>query len=97
MLAKIIVTNLKPKMNWSLAARSRPAKAGVCINEFNVALGIARVIIRIARPKLAVSPTLESVTLNPHTIPRLLAGTEPIIELILGRDPQSGPDPENSK
>ena len=58
--------------------------------------GIAKVIRRIARPKLEVSPTLDNVILNPDATPRLFAGTEPITELILGETQRPDPMPKTA-
>lgn len=53
------------------------------------------VIKRIANPALAVPPMLNMVVLNPDATPLLLAGTELMIELILGATNMPLPTPSN--
>src|SRR5208283_690264 len=50
--------------------------------------------MRIARPKLAVSPTFDNVILNADATPRLFGGTEPITELTFGETQRPVPTPK---
>src|SRR5712692_9507238 len=46
--------------------------------------GTVKVVMRIARFKLIVYPTLKNVARNPEAIPRRSGGTDPMIELMFG-------------
>src|SRR2546426_12732793 len=81
-------------MPWAKSIRSAseiPAvfpDAMICVTN---AYGTVKVVMRIARFKLIVYPTLKKVARNPDAIPRRSGGTDPMIELMLGRPRTRGP------
>src|SRR2546425_4505186 len=56
--------------------------------------GTVKVVMRIARFRLIVYPTLKNVARNPEAIPRRSGGTEPMIELMFGdaKNPRPAPN-----
>src|SRR5207244_13102216 len=75
-------------MPWEKSIRSAseiPAvfpDAMICVTN---AYGTVKVVMRIARFKLIVYPTLKKVARNPDAIPRRSGGTDPMIELMFGK------------
>src|SRR5437773_5545258 len=57
------------------------------------AYGTVKVVMRIARFRLIVYPTLKKVARNPDATPRRTGGTDPMIELMLGdaKNPRPAP------
>src|SRR5207245_8234937 len=84
-------------MPWAKSIRSAseiPAvfpDAMICVTN---AYGTVKVVMRIARFKLIVYPTLKKVARNPDAIPRRSGGTEPMIELMFGdaKNPRPAPN-----
>src|SRR5438876_1206845 len=64
----------------------------ICVTS---AYGTLKVVMRIARFKLIVYPTLKNVARNPDAIPRRSAGTDPIIELMFGDAKNPRPAPKS--
>src|SRR3989442_3974534 len=67
------------------------ADAMICVTS---AYGTVKVVMRIARFRLIVYPTLKNVPRNPEAIPRRSGGTEPMIELMFGdaKNPRPAPN-----
>ena len=59
--------------------------------------GIVKVIIRMARFKLTMKPMLKKVALSADATPLLLAGTEPIMELMFGEPNNPVPTPKRPR
>src|SRR5207249_9201560 len=60
------------------------------------AYGIVKVVIRIARFRLIVYPTLKKVARKPDAIPRRSGGTDPMIELMFGDAKNPRPAPKSN-
>src|SRR6266705_1857828 len=58
--------------------------------------GTEKVVMRIARFKLIVYPTLKKVARNPDAIPRRSGGTDPMIELMFGDAKNPRPAPKSN-
>ena len=58
--------------------------------------GTVKVVMRIARFRLIVYPTLKNVARNPEAIPRRSGGTDPMIELMFGDAKNPRPAPKSS-
>src|SRR2546425_9058786 len=83
---------LIPWANRIRSATEIPAGfAMICVTS---AYGTVKVVMRIARFRLIVYPTLKNVARNPETIPRRSGGTEPMIELMFGdaKNPRPAPN-----
>ena len=86
-------------MPWEKSIRSAseiPAvfpDAMICVTN---AYGTVKVVMRIARFKLIVYPTLKKVARNPDAIPRRSGGTDPMIELMFGEAKNPRPAPKSS-
>src|SRR5207245_1976266 len=86
-------------MPWAKSIRSAseiPAvfpDAMICVTN---AYGTVKVVMRIARFKLTVYPTLKKVARNPDAIPRRSGGTDPMIELMFGEAKNPRPAPKSS-
>src|SRR6267143_2215844 len=64
----------------------------ICVTS---AYGTVKVVMRIARFRLIVYPTLKNVARNPEAIPRRSGGTEPMIELMFGDAKNPSPAPKS--
>src|SRR5437867_12029944 len=58
--------------------------------------GTVKVVMRIARFKLIVYPTLKKVARNPDAMPRRSGGTDPMIELMFGDAKNPRPAPKSN-
>src|SRR2546422_3484736 len=67
-------------------------EAMICVTS---AYGTVKVVMRIARLRLIVYPTLKNVARNPDAIPRRSGGTEPMIELMFGDAKNPRPAPKS--
>src|SRR5207244_12292906 len=65
----------------------------ICVTS---AYGTLKVVMRIARFKLIVYPTLKNVARNPDAIPRRSGGTDPMIELMFGDAKNPRPAPKSN-
>src|SRR5438309_8352114 len=65
----------------------------ICVTS---AYGTLKVVMRIARFKLIVYPTLKNVARNPDAIPRRSGGTDPMIELMFGDAKKPRPAPKSN-
>src|SRR5213596_4243293 len=84
-------------MPWAKRTRSEsemPAVVPEVIICETSAYGTVKVVMRIARFKLIVYPTLKNVARNPDAIPRRSGGTDPMIELMFGdaKNPRPAPN-----
>src|SRR5438132_3105553 len=65
----------------------------ICVTS---AYGTLKVVMRIARFRLIVYPTLKNVARNPDATPRRCGGTDPMIELMLGEAKNPRPAPNSN-
>src|SRR5713226_5762966 len=86
-------------MPWAKRIRSAseiPAvfpDAMICVTR---AYGTVKVVMRIARFRLIVYPTLKKVARKPDAIPRRSGGTDPMIELMFGEAKNPRPAPKSN-
>src|SRR5947208_17103379 len=85
-------------MPWAKRTRSEsemPAVVPEVIICETSAYGTVKVVMRIARFRLIVYPTLKKVARNPDATPRRCGGTDPMIELMLGEAKNARPAPKS--
>src|SRR5437667_12118254 len=86
-------------MPWAKRTRSEsemPAVVPEVIICETSAYGTVKVVMRIARFRLIVYPTLKKVARNPDATPRRCGGTDPMIELMLGEAKNPRPAPKSN-
>src|SRR5437870_8790485 len=86
-------------MPWAKRTRSEsemPAVVPEVIVCETSAYGTVKVVMRIARFRLIVYPTLKKVARNPDATPRRCGGTDPMIELMLGEAKNPRPAPKSN-
>src|SRR5207244_13089122 len=86
-------------MPWAKRTRSEsemPAVVPEVIICETSEYGTVKVVVRIARFKLIVYPTLKKVARNPDAMPRRSGGTDPMIELMFGDAKNPRPAPKSN-